>query len=482
MSGRGGRAVTMGSRSAVWVVLVGLTLILGFHSLDDLDLGWHLAGGLRIVEAGAIPTTDPFTIGAVPWINYSWLPELCYAAAYRIGGFEWLRLVQWLLVVACTFSIYALGCCRREGRQCDIGALFALVCVLPLLAPFLHLRPQLLSVALFAVALLLLERRTLTFPFAALLTVFWAACHIYWVFVPALWVLYRATERDQRGRALVEAVLLFFAGAISPYGIENLRPVFEYALKHEVGYLLIDEFQPLIRVPFAAVWFAASLVFMFVFWRGERDGRLKLLLFVFALGSIAQRKYLPLYAVVWVALASERLAARLRERTREDEGATPLLCALAFCVAALCSVPRTPALAPRFGELLQLMHSPPVVQALSADPDPRVFNHFDDGGWLALASTLSSPRFLTSIDGRTLVAGPVRLAEFHRLLTGSDGERCEIFERTSATVGVVPLRSNAFRALFSDERQCIRAAEWGVIARGEFYEIWGRSPQPRGER
>ena len=463
----------MDSRSAALVLLVGVTLAVGFHPLSDLDLGWHLAGGLWMLEAGSIPRSDPFTVGAVAWINYSWLPELCWAAVYRLAGFEGLRLLQWLLILVSTLAIFSLASRRLEGRVGDIGALFAVVLSLPLLVPFWHLRPQLLSVLFFAIALLLLERRALTFLGAALLTVVWAACHVYWVLVPALWLLYRGRERGSYSRGLVETIMLFASGMISPYGAANLLPVFEYSLNHHVGYLLIDEFQPLYRAPFEASCFGAALLALLLMWRGERDGRLKLLLIGLALCSILQRKYLPLFAVVWTLLIAERITARLPERAGADDGRKPLLCALAFCAAVLCLLPRSPALAPRFQELLRLFEDKTVIAALKTQQKPHTFNHFDDGGWLALAATRASERFLTSIDGRTLVAGPVRLAEFHRLLTGDDLEKCAILERSLATLAIVPFNSIAFRRLFSADKQLRCADGWRLLVHGEFYEIWG---------
>lgn len=466
----------MGSRYAAWLLLVGITLAIGFHPLSDLDLGWHIAGGLKLLEEGRVPRADPFTVGGVPWISYSWFPELIFAVVYRRGGFEWLRVLQWLFIYSSMLAIFALASSRVKGRACDIGALFAVVLALPLLVPFWHLRPQLLSVMFFAVGLLLLERRALTFPRALILTVVWASCHIYWVFVPALWALYRGTEREARVRGLSAAALLFAAGAISPYGIANLAPVFEYALDHQIGYLLIDEFQPLIRAPFEMSCFVAAILVMLFAWRGEHDGRLKLLLIVFALCSLLQRKYLPLFAVVWVVLVAERIEARLKQRVAGDEGSLPVMYALVFCVAVVCVLPRTPSLAPRFQELLTVFRDRTVVEALARDRSPRTFNHFDDGGWLALASTLSPQGFLTSIDGRTLVAGPVRLAEFHRLLTGDDAERCTIFMRSRSTLAVVPLTSNAFRRLFATESARACESGWQPLVRGTFYEIWGPSP------
>ncbi len=467
-------------RRAAFVVLLAVAFALGFRPLADLDLGWHLAGGLTLMKEGAVPWVDPFTEGGHPWINYSWLPELLFAAVYRLGGFELLQVLQLLLIVASLFAVYSAAVERSssDGESAAVGALFAMLLALPMLVPFWHLRPQLLSVVLLAGVVGRLERDRLSFFAAILVTAVWAACHVYWVFMPGLWLLYKLQPLSlhQTRRVIVEVFALFVAGALSPYGVSNFAPVFEYALSHQAAYLLIDEFRSILGAGFEEIVFGLALVFSSVFWGSRRgDERLKLLLVLFAAATVAQRKYLPLFAVIWAILAAARFAEKLTvKRADSAQRHIPLVAALLFLFSVICFQPRTAALDRRFAELIEVMDSVPVRAVLTTHPAPRTFNHFDDGGWLAFVSVERGPHFQTSIDGRTLVAGAVRLAEFHRLLTGDSATKCEVFERWGGTIGVVPRGSAAFARVFGPTPlSCVSAKHWQVLSATDAYEIWG---------
>ena len=484
----------MRSDGAAWVVLVAISLALGFHPLVDLDLGWHLAGGIAMFEQGAVLWDDPLSSGVSEWINYSWLPDLLFVAVYRLGGFEWLRLLQWILALLSIAALFVavrgrLQSSTLQAESASLTALLTVVLTLPFLAPFWQLRPQLLSVVLFTAVLSLLEQRRLGFRLALLLSVFWSACHVYWILVPSLWLLYRTPTRRALLRAVSEASILFAAGMLSPYGVANLKPVAEYAFSHRVGYLLIDEFQPLRGAPFEAVCFGLAVLGVLWSWGNRTDERrLKLLLLLLGLAAVLQRKYLPLFGVVWALLIAVRIGRVLVTRQlvsvslpRRERFASGASCV--FLLAVLFTLPRTPPLAPRFLELLELMHDPMVERALQAAPNPTTFNHFDDGGWLAFASASGSKelRFRTTIDGRTLVAGPIRLAEFYQLVSGDDLDRCAIFKRWGGTIGVAPRQSNSFDRLFRRDEvgnpvlPCLVERRWEVLRRGRYYDIWGIS-------
>src|SRR5258708_1826423 len=42
----------------------------------DPDIWWHLRVGEWVVQHRALPTNDPFTQEARPWVAYSWLYEV----------------------------------------------------------------------------------------------------------------------------------------------------------------------------------------------------------------------------------------------------------------------------------------------------------------------------------------------------------------------------------------------------------------------
>jgi len=56
--------------------------------IADPDLGWHLAAGRHILDTGTLPRVDSFSYVAAgrPWLVYSWLAEVLFAAIERASG------------------------------------------------------------------------------------------------------------------------------------------------------------------------------------------------------------------------------------------------------------------------------------------------------------------------------------------------------------------------------------------------------------
>jgi hypothetical protein len=67
--------------------------------LVDNSLFWHVRTGVDMVRTGGIPRTDPysFTAAGDPWVVQSWLAELSYGVADRLGGLAGVRVEQGIL-------------------------------------------------------------------------------------------------------------------------------------------------------------------------------------------------------------------------------------------------------------------------------------------------------------------------------------------------------------------------------------------------
>ena len=218
-----------------WIVLATFLvvgLVLSFRPLQDVDLGWHLAGGLWILNNLSVPQADPLSAGARFWLCYSWLPEIVFALIYKAWGFRGLQAAQVLSILSSVVFIYwyvrrmslaAPSLDLRIRFSSRIAELLTFSVVLLLIAPVWHLRPQLLSVVLFGVMLVLAQERRLSLTVLLPLTIFWANIHVYWIAVPLIAGVYlvftplvsRRPAEAVRGALL--CLLLFFSGAATPY-------------------------------------------------------------------------------------------------------------------------------------------------------------------------------------------------------------------------------------------------------------------------
>jgi hypothetical protein len=235
------------------IVLLLVALVLGVKALEDPDFGWHLAAGLWILEHHRVPTIDPFGAQGNYWLSYSWLAEVFFAAAYKIGGFGALQLFQAAVVIGTVCVLFF--CCKlsrkehftggttrqsqdqivplnnssasfvssaveliknnhrgrkgRRGKQermsdcgpkCLHGArtleygsssLAAAMFVIVLFtSPIWYLRPQFFGLAFLGVLLLLGERRKLKAAYLLPIGILWANIHVYWVFIPLVVFVY----------------------------------------------------------------------------------------------------------------------------------------------------------------------------------------------------------------------------------------------------------------------------------------------------
>ena len=139
------------------VALAGILIAANLVQVNPSDFWWHVRAGQWIVEHRQIPTTDlfSFTRAGEAWAYQSWLMEVAMFLALRAGG---LPLVIFLHALAITAAYAALLWVNRlaAGGNLRWAALATLAAAFA--SPNWNVRPQTLSILLFAVTLLLLER------------------------------------------------------------------------------------------------------------------------------------------------------------------------------------------------------------------------------------------------------------------------------------------------------------------------------------
>ncbi len=126
-------------------------------NLVDPDLWGHVRYGQDWIAEGKLPRTATHTFTAVdyPWINHENLAELALAGCYDTFGVSGLLLAKCLLGMGIVLAMVWIA--RRHGVH-PFVSWSLMVVVTTNLQPFFPLRPQLLSFALCAVTLVLLDR------------------------------------------------------------------------------------------------------------------------------------------------------------------------------------------------------------------------------------------------------------------------------------------------------------------------------------
>src|SRR5882757_6039313 len=135
------------------VLFLGL-FAMAARNVTDPDLWWHLKTGQYIAEHNSVPRTDPFsyTRAGQPWVAHEWLTELLLYQIHRIAGWCGL-IVIFAAVLAAAFWLLYLRC-GPAPYVAGVATLYAAWAT----APLWGVRPQVLSLLLTSLWLLVLER------------------------------------------------------------------------------------------------------------------------------------------------------------------------------------------------------------------------------------------------------------------------------------------------------------------------------------
>lgn len=445
----------------------------GYDSLRDYDLGWHLAGGLWMLEHRAVPRTDFLGAEGAPWVAYSWLAEIAFATVFALFDWRGLQHFQFLSIFLFLVTLYAAlvslpRSADDKGDSARIKALAVVLLVVPFVAPIWHLRPQLFSLSFLTIFVRLVlavrERRSVPTVLGLMcLTVLWANVHVFWAFSPVLAFLL-LFRRGELVPSLGIAVVLGVSGLLNPYGLDGFRALVAYGTNHEVGYRLIREFFPTDPTLGPLYWYFLIALAGTIWLLVKRRGALEACAILLTALSILQRKYLPSFGVLVAFCICAALPLLTMDRGGTRRGRSLAAALFAAGIAAFLAFFRPePPLERQTEELFQAVD----VLRAARTPSGVVLTDFDDGGWLGLVLYLTRDRtedsshLKTSIDGRTLVMGEERLAEYARLRE-APLEHCEIIDQMSPVAAVLSSSSPLFAAFRSaqeriDERTaCMR--------------------------
>jgi hypothetical protein len=142
------------STRRAFVAVLGLGLFtMAARGVTDPDVWWHLRTGQLMWQSRCLFHTDPYSFTRLgqPWVNHEWLSEILIFLLYRVSGFGGLIAGSALVIAATQLLVFS----RCAGRP-YLAALMTLWGAVAS-APAWGVRPQMLSLLLGSIFLVLLE-------------------------------------------------------------------------------------------------------------------------------------------------------------------------------------------------------------------------------------------------------------------------------------------------------------------------------------
>lgn len=417
----------------VFVAILALGLFaMAARNVTDPDVWWHLRTGQLIIQNRAFFHTDPysFTRFGQPWIDHEWLSQLLIFCVYKLAGWGGL-IVAFGAVIAAAFVVVFF---RSSGRPYTAGVITLLGAFAS--APSWGVRPQMLTLLLTSVLLLLLERSYKSpalLWWAPALMLLWVNLHAGYALGIALIALFLLGDaldvafgvadsslEDDSARILrfrTLALVIVACGTVvmlNPYGtamyaypLETLR---SRAMQGYIGEWFSPDFHQLRYWPTLAM-ILATLVLPSLSPSRLRPREL-LLLSVATYAALRSVRHIPLYTLIAIPILSAMVQAWLEERANakaDETKPTPTTPAkatvnafllagfLVFLVVRLGFVTRHQA-------DMEAKEFPAAAVSFIAGhrPPPPMLNHYNWGGYFIWKLY---PDYRVYIDGRADLYG-----------------------------------------------------------------------------
>jgi hypothetical protein len=429
------------------VLFIGL-FAMAARNVIDPDIWWHLKTGEYIAQHKTIPRTDPFSYTAAgkPWVAHEWLTELGIYELQHHAGFGAL-IILFAAFVTIAFLLLYLRC----GTSPYIAGV-ATLCAAWSTAPLWGTRPQVLSLLLTSLWVLILERSEQnqkllwwTLP----LTLLWVNLHAGFALGLVLSALFLAGELIERRlgsrpqhrdhwRKL--ALVLFLDLLLVPlnpngvrmftYPIETLRST---AMQNYIAEWASPNFHRAEYWPFLLIILAtfAALVCSRIPLR-PRD---LILLLIGLYASLASIRMIPLFVLIAAPLIVKRLGRWRHAGQRPHPTFRTPLNALIIVAMVIFAGVRLDDVIHRQSEAEARNFPTRAVAFLEQHPPTgNIFNHYDWGGYLIWKLYPTIPVF---IDGRADLYGPELLHDFADVYQLKDGWR-QILQRWHVQTVFVP--------------------------------------------
>lgn len=434
----------------LFIAFAGVALCMPAHN----DTWWHLRAGLEMVKTGGILATESFShtaFGAPLYHNHEWLSQLVFYGLYRTGG-------PFLLAVfgaACVIA--AVGGAWRMVEGSAEARLGWLVLLLVGTVTEWAIRPQVISLALFVLALWLAASNRGRDRWLPVLCLVWANLHAVAIVGVAiagcaaiesvLW------SRAHARRSLLIAAACVAAPFFTPLGWHYWPRVFEVVRLARA--LEIHEYRSAFEFAQVPFWiFVAAFVAIAARPRllanaGRETRILVLVAALFAVAGVMSVRNIPMFVLAAAPAMSRLLSARDAARSsaaaqsskrvrppRPAPASAMIVVAIAAAVTAVCV---TYAWRERGVHRGWLPITAPAIASIRQCDGP-LWNGFADGGIL----TWFVPDRPVFVDSRGVEAYPLSL-----LLRSRDADV-----------------SGNYEGLFKEfEIRCAAAANGSIMAR-----------------
>ena len=368
----------------VYLVVLGL----GSVSTTQIDLWWLLRAGQDIWHTGRVSLVERYSHTAAGryWPNHEWLWEATAYALHHVGGMP--LLCAWTGATVATTVWLMRRVTRAEGYVVPL----VLAATIPLMSVSWTIRPQVTSMLLFALTMLLLARER--YRWIPLVFLLWANLHAQVVMgglllavalVAALVDQLRSRSPESRQRIRRLAVTTAASGTATLFTPLGPR-LWEYVLSANgrPGQAQIAEWATAFdsRVGAAIVWPVLALTAVLVVRRRPRIARWEDRVPFLASLAMAPLAVLAIRNIPFLVVAAVPLLMTLLEfRTRRPIGTVAHwraglagFGAVTAAVVVLAWIAAPPRLA---------WHpvSPALASALRGCPGP-LYNNYDDGAAL----------------------------------------------------------------------------------------------------
>ena len=485
------------TRTFIAVLFLGL-FAMSARTATDPDLWWHLKTGEFISEHKSIPHTDPFsfTRAGEPWVAHEWLTELVLYQIQRSAGFGALIVIFAALLSAAFFFLYL-----RCGHAPYIAGI-ATLCAAWATMPIWGVRPQVISLLLTSLWLLILERSDRspnllwwTLP----LTLLWVNLHAGFALGLALSALFLAGTiletklkyplASTNPSWKLSASILLLDLCLVPLNPNGLR-LFSYPIETlrstTMQNYIVEWASPNFHRP---EYWPFLLIVLATFgtlsWsRAPVRPRDLILLLVSLFAALTSIRLIPLFVFVAVPLISRSLGRQLGSSSPSVH--SPIRSAPAFRTwlnAAIILLMATFAGV----RILQVIHNQPQAEAhqfparavafLQAHPPQGpIFNHYDWGGYLIWKLYPSTPVF---IDGRADLYGAQLFHDFADAYQ-LKGPWQQILDRWQIHTVIVPTESALATGLQSAPGWTIsyQDSQAIILTRSPSTPVSVRSPPP----
>ncbi|HEU0122328.1 MAG TPA: hypothetical protein VFQ91_17490 [Bryobacteraceae bacterium] len=411
----------------------------------DSDTGWHIRTGERILRDHEVPHTDPYSFSkpGYPWFAWEWGADAAMGAAHRAAGLTGVTLLFLASLSLCTWLWAKLH--EAAGANFWVLCLFAS----PMLtAVQLHwlARPHVFGWVWLLTALLLGERRRLSWPLALCLSILWTNTHGSFFLLPLLCLL--------QGAGWPVALAALSGSLVNPYGwnlhVHLARYLTDTELLSRIAEFQSFNFHTAGAAQIAAVLLLTMLGLSAALACGQwRRAAVLLLFWAMALRSA---RGIPVLALAGLPLAAGALTAalpawqywptagrrlfaygdRLQALQRPLRGALlAIFLSGVFALAVAGSKPGFPA-----GEF-------PVAAVAYLPPGGRLFAPDKYGGFLIYRFDGARPVYF---DGRSDYYGAAFLKDYIDMVELRPGWEA-LWRRNDFTLALLPVRYSLVDAL-----------------------------------